>query len=40
MKHVWAPLAANLVVGVSLGVPLLLYMREQRLEAARGRQVD
>jgi hypothetical protein len=25
--HLWAPIAANLVVGVSLGLPLFLYMR-------------
>ncbi len=31
MKHLWAPIAANLAVGVSLGLPLFLYMREQRL---------
>jgi hypothetical protein len=30
MKHLWAPIAANLVVGVSLGLPLFLYMREER----------
>ena len=28
MKHLWAPVAANLAVGVSLGLPLFLYMRE------------
>jgi hypothetical protein len=32
VKHLWAPLAANLAVGVSLGLPLFLYMRERRLE--------
>jgi hypothetical protein len=31
MKHLWAPIAANLAVGVSLGLPLFLYMRERRL---------
>jgi hypothetical protein len=31
MKHLWAPVAANLAVGVSLGLPLFLYLREQRL---------
>jgi Terpene cyclase DEP1 len=30
MKHLWAPIAANLAVGVSLGLPLFLYMREGR----------
>jgi len=32
MKHLWAPIAANLAVGVSLGLPLFLYMREERIE--------
>jgi hypothetical protein len=31
MKNLWAPVAANLAVGVSLGLPLFLYMRERRL---------
>jgi hypothetical protein len=31
MKHLWAPIAANLAVGVSLGLPLFLYMRERSL---------
>ena len=31
MKNLWAPVAANLAVGVSLGLPLFLYMREARL---------
>jgi hypothetical protein len=34
MGHLWAPIAANLAVGVSLGLPLFLYLRERRLEAA------
>jgi hypothetical protein len=28
MKNLWAPIAANVAVGVSLGLPLFLYMRE------------
>jgi Terpene cyclase DEP1 len=32
VKHLWAPIAANLAVGVSLGLPLFLYLRERRLE--------
>ena len=32
MNHLWAPIAANLAVGVSLGLPLFLYLRERRLE--------
>lgn len=31
VKHIWAPIAANLAVGVSLGLPLFLYMRERSL---------
>jgi hypothetical protein len=33
MRRLWAPIAANVAVGVSLGLPLFLYMREARLEA-------
>ena len=32
MRHLWAPIVANLAVGVSLGLPVFLYMREVRLE--------
>jgi len=32
MAHGWAPLAALLTVGVSLGLPLFLYMREAQRE--------
>ena len=32
VRHLWAPVAANLAVGVSLGLPLFLYMRTARLE--------
>jgi Terpene cyclase DEP1 len=34
VKRLWAPIAGNVVIGLSLGVPLVLYMRERRLEAA------
>jgi hypothetical protein len=30
--HLWVPVLANLTVGVSLGLPLFLYMREVRFE--------
>ena len=33
VSHLWAPIAASLAVGVSLGLPLFLYLRERRLEA-------
>jgi hypothetical protein len=32
VARLWVPIAANLVVGLSLGLPLFLYMRERRLE--------
>ena len=36
MKHLWVPVAGNLAVGVSLGLPLFLYMRESQLERSSG----
>ena len=35
VKSVWAPIAGNVVIGLSFGLPLFLYMRERRLEGAR-----
>ena len=32
VRHLWAPLLANLVIGVSSGLPLYLYLREKQLE--------
>jgi hypothetical protein len=32
VRHLWAPIVANLAVGVSLGLPLFLYLREAALE--------
>ena len=32
VRHLWAPVAATLAVGVSLGLPLFLYMRETEIE--------
>lgn len=34
VANLWMPIAANVVVGLSLGLPLFLYMREKRLESA------
>lgn len=34
IKHIWAPIVATLSVGVSLGLPLFLYMRCAKIEAA------
>ena len=38
VRHRWAPLVANLAVGVSLGLPLFLYLREKRLEDSGARR--
>lgn len=37
VKHRWAPVAATLTVGVSLGLPLFLYLRERALHKADNR---
>jgi len=29
IRHLWLPIVATLVVGVSLGLPLFLYMRQR-----------
>jgi Terpene cyclase DEP1 len=29
VPHLWAPILGNLLVGVSLGLPMFLYMRER-----------
>jgi len=34
VRHVWLPVVATLVVGVSLGLPLFLYMRQRCLDAS------
>ena len=34
--NLWMPIAANLAVGVSLGLPLFLYMRERAAGAGVG----
>jgi len=33
IRHAWLPIVATLVVGVSLGLPLFLYMRQRALDA-------
>jgi len=40
LTHAWAPIVASLAVGVSLGLPLLLYLREVRLERPVERPVS
>jgi hypothetical protein len=32
MERLWLPIASVLIVGVSLGLPLFLYLRERELE--------
>jgi Terpene cyclase DEP1 len=32
VRHLWLPVAGTLTVGVSLGLPLFLYLREDTLE--------
>jgi hypothetical protein len=34
VRPLWAPLAGILAVGVSLGLPLFLYLRERQLESS------
>lgn len=35
VTNLWAPIAANVVVGLSLGLPLFLYLRERRVETSK-----
>jgi len=37
VRHLWAPIAANIMVGVSLGLPLFLYLREHARTATASR---
>ena len=34
VRHAWLPIVSTLMVGVSLGFPLFLYLRESVLEGA------
>ena len=36
IRHVWAAVVGSLLVGVSLGLPLALYLREVAVEARSG----
>ena len=36
MRHLWTYIVCNLLVGVSLGLPLFLFMRERKLVRRRG----
>lgn len=33
IPHLWLPVVATLLVGVSLGFPLFLYLRQRKLDA-------
>ena len=37
VRHVWLPIVGVLTVGVSLGLPLFLYLRERAMEAGENR---
>jgi hypothetical protein len=37
IRHQWLPVAGSLLVGVSLGLPLFLYMREDAIAPPRPR---
>ena len=37
LSRLWLPIAATLLVGVSLGLPLFLYLRQRQLDAASSR---
>jgi hypothetical protein len=37
VKNLWAPIVASLLVGVSLGLPLFLYLRESSHAESVGR---
>jgi hypothetical protein len=37
VRHLWLPIAGVLTVGVSLGLPLFLYLRERAMEAGENR---
>ena len=38
-RYFWIPIVATIVVGVSLGLPLFLYMRQRKLDASTAEPV-
>jgi len=40
MVRLWMPIVGTLLVGVSCGLPMFLYLREMRLEQMKGIAVD
>ena len=39
VRHLWLPIVGVLTVGVSLGLPLFLYLRERAMEGPRTPQM-
>ena len=37
VRYLWAPILGTLLVGVSLGLPLFLYLRQRKLDQASAR---
>jgi Terpene cyclase DEP1 len=37
VAHLWLPIVATLFVGVSLGLPLFLYLRQRQVDTASSR---
>lgn len=40
LAKLWMPITGTLLVGVSCGLPMFLYLREARLEQMKGKAVD
>jgi len=40
LRHRWFPLVGTLVVGVSFGFPLYLYLRQRALDATQAKPSD
>ncbi len=40
MKNLWVYIASNLLIGVSLGLPLFLLMRQRKLEESDRASID
>ena len=40
IRYFWLAIAGNLLVGVSLGLPLFLYLRELQLETSKTMEAD
>ncbi|WOF72726.1 DUF2834 domain-containing protein [Parvibaculaceae bacterium PLY_AMNH_Bact1] len=40
MTRLWMPVAGTLLVGVSCGLPMFLYLRGMRLEQMKGTAIN